>query len=131
MEKMTKRVCGALHHPCVDALSHPTGRLIGKRPPLQLDMEKVFDTARETGVAMEINSHFLRLDLNDKHIRQAKQYGIRFVIETDTHKVEQFDYLRYGLQMARRGRLEAEDVLNTLTIKQLGKQKRNKKNFDL
>lgn len=128
-DKMTKRVCDALQNPHVDSLAHPTGRLMGQRPPIHLDMEKLFIVAKETGSALEINSYFARLDLNDKHIREAKQYGIRFCIETDTHSPDNFDNLVLGIKTARRGRLEAKDVLNTLDLQELGKQKRNKKNF--
>lgn len=128
-DKMTKRVCDALLNPYVDFLAHPTGRLMGQRPPIRLDMEKVFAAAKETGAALEINSYYARLDLNDKHIREAKRYGVRFCIETDTHVLEHFDNLILGIKTARRARLEAGDVLNTLDLHELGKQKRNKKKF--
>jgi len=115
-DKMTERVCRALENPHVDILAHPTARLLGRRPPVELDMEKVFSTAAETGTALEINAHFLRLDLNDAHIRQAKTYGISFTLDTDTHALRDFDNLGFGLKTARRGRLGPEDVLNTMGV---------------
>lgn len=115
-DRMTQRVCRALENPHVDILAHPTARLLGRRPPVELDMEKVFSTAAETGTALEINAHFLRLDLNDKHIREAKHGGITFTLDTDTHGIRDFDNLGYGLKTARRGRLGPDDVLNTMGL---------------
>lgn len=125
-DKMTDRVCRALENPHVDILAHPTARLLGRRPPVELDIERVFSTAAETGTAMEINAHFLRLDLNDTHIMQAKTYGIAFTIDTDTHAVRDFDNLEFGLKTARRGRLSPKDVRNTMTLDAFKKWKKRK-----
>lgn len=120
-DKVTKRICRALENPYVTILGHPSGRLINKRPPMDIDFEKVFETAKEHNKIMEINCHFLRLDLKDVHIREAAKYGLQFSINTDTHHVNNFDNLRYGIQTARRGRLTKDQVINTLTWAKLKK----------
>lgn len=120
-EKITARVCRALENPHLTILGHPSGRLMGKRPPMDLDYEKVFAAAKEHNKIMEINCHYMRLDLNDIHIREAAKYGLLFSINTDTHQVLNFDNLRYGIQTARRGRLTKEQVINTLTWAKLKK----------
>ena len=119
--KLTERVRRAISNPHVNILGHPSGRLLGQRPAMDLDYELLFQTAAETGVIMEINAHYLRLDLNDQHIREAKKYGVKFTINTDAHKEKHFHNLIYGVQTARRGRLGPEDVINTLTLKALKK----------
>ncbi|RJP29229.1 MAG: DNA polymerase/3'-5' exonuclease PolX [Candidatus Omnitrophota bacterium] len=120
-KQMMERISSALQNPHVDMISHPTGRLIGQRPPLNIDPERLFSLAAETKTILEINSYYLRLDLNDKHIREAKQHGVTFAIETDTHGKDDFDQLAYGIKTARRGRLVASDVINTLSVDQLHK----------
>lgn len=114
MEKaeMTKRVVAAMESGRIDILGHPTGRLIGERAAYQLDMEAVLSAARSSGVLMEINSFPNRLDLGDIHCRMAKDTGVKVAIGTDAHHVEQMDYMRFGVITARRGWLEAGDVLN-------------------
>ncbi|MBN2326722.1 MAG: DNA polymerase/3'-5' exonuclease PolX [Candidatus Omnitrophica bacterium] len=116
-EKITKRICDALENPYVDILSHPSGRLIGRRPPMDVDWEALFAKAAETGVVLEINAHYMRLDLKDQHIREAMKYGALFSIDTDTHAAADFDNLDYGVRTARRGRLAAKDVINCLPMK--------------
>ncbi|MEW6233845.1 MAG: DNA polymerase/3'-5' exonuclease PolX [Candidatus Omnitrophota bacterium] len=116
-DKMTQRICSAIENPNIDILAHPTGRMIGQRPPLDIDLERLFSTAAASRTALEINAHYYRLDLNDKHIREAKTHGVKFTLDTDTHSKADFDNLKFGLQTARRGRLEAGDVLNTLPLK--------------
>ncbi|MBZ0256112.1 DNA polymerase/3'-5' exonuclease PolX, partial [bacterium] len=125
-DKMTERILKAIENPYVDIIAHPTGRLIGKRPPIEFDAEKVFAKAAETQTIMEINCYPTRLDLNDVHIRQAKAHGVWFAIHTDTHKVEHFDHLELGVKMARRGGLTARDVMNTMTCKQFLSWKKKK-----
>jgi DNA polymerase (family 10) len=120
-DKVTKRVCRALENPHVTILGHPSGRLINKRPPMDIDFEQVFATAKEHNKVMEINCHYLRLDLHDRHIREAANYGLQFSINTDTHQILNFDNLRYGVQTARRGRLTKEQVINTLPWAKLKK----------
>ena len=118
-DQITKRLLAAVRHPCVSVIAHPTGRLIGERDAYDADMDAVFREAGRYGVAMEVNSYPLRLDLNDVHIRLAKEYGVPLVISTDAHVTTQFDFMSYGVSMARRGWAEKKDVLNTLHCDQL------------
>ena len=111
-ERQTRRILAALGHPGVSILAHPTGRLIGEREPCDLDMEEVLRTAAGLGVALEVNAHPDRLDLVDTHCRMAKAHGVLVAIDSDAHRAEGFDDLRYGVGQARRGWLEAADVLN-------------------
>ena len=117
--EMTQRVVSAIETGGVDILGHPTGRLIGRRDPVSLDIVKVFEAAAENGVAMEINSFPDRLDLRDTHCRLAKEHGLAMAIGTDSHSVRHLDYLRLGVLTARRGWLGAEDVLNTRDVEDL------------
>ena len=113
-EQMTERLLAAIRNPCVNVIAHPTGRVLGEREAYALDMDAVLKEAARYGVAMEINAYPLRLDLNDQHIRLAREYGAPLVINTDTHEVNQYEAMIYGVSMARRGWLEKEAVLNTL-----------------
>lgn len=117
-DTMTRRLCEAASNPHVDIMGHPTGRLLGRRPSFEVDWDKVFEAAAESGVVMEINAQSMRLDLNEKLIRHAMKYGVRFSINTDTHVASDFEHLRYGVAMARRGGLEKQHVINTMTLKQ-------------
>ncbi len=118
-EKVTQRVINAIRNPNVDIIGHPTGRLIPDREGADLDMEAVLQAAAETGVALEINAHPARLDLNDVHARRAKELGIPIAINTDAHSEEDLDMLPYGVATARRAWLEPKDVINTWTPKKL------------
>lgn len=109
----TKRLVRALENPHVDMLAHPTGRLLNKRDPYPVDMEAVVDAARRTGSALEINASPERLDLSDIHARLAGERGVPIVINTDAHAPDDFDLMRYGILVARRAWLGAENVLNT------------------
>jgi DNA polymerase (family 10) len=103
-----------MKNPHVSIIAHPTGRLIGERDPYDIDMNTIFEVAKETNTAIEINAYPLRLDLNDIHARMAKEKGVSFVISTDTHIISHFEYMTYGVSVARRGWLEKENILNTL-----------------
>jgi len=116
--QLTQRVVAALKHPLVHALAHPTGRLIGEREPYAIDMQAVIRTAAENGKALEINAYYKRLDLNDIQTRAAKEAGVKILIGTDAHIVDQMDYLPLGVAVARRGWCEKEDVLNTLSYEE-------------
>ena len=118
-EEMTKRVVKALGSGRIDVLGHPTDRIINQREPIPLDLDKVFDAAEKAGTAMEINSFFSRLDLNDENIIKAKGYGLKFCINTDAHRTSHLELMRYGIGMAKRGWLTKEDVINTLKLKDL------------
>ena len=111
---MTKRIVRALRNPHVHILGHPTGRILGRREPYPLDLEEIVKTAREQNVALEVNAQPDRLDLNDLHVQMARDAGVKLVISTDAHRIEELDYMRYGVDQARRGWCEASDILNTL-----------------
>jgi len=111
--RQTGRILAALDNPLVRILAHPTGRLIGEREPYDVDMLAVMRKARSRGVALELNAHPDRLDLNEVHCRMAKDEGVMVAIGSDAHGVDGFEVLRYGVGQARRGWLEAGEVLNT------------------
>ncbi len=116
----TKRLIRAVTHPLVHILGHPTGRLINKRNGLEPRMDEVFAAATEHNTALEINSHWMRLDLRDNHVRAALQAGCLIAIDCDVHALEDFENLKYGVMTGRRGWLEAERCVNTWDAKRLG-----------
>jgi DNA polymerase (family X) len=118
-EQITKRILSAIRNPLVSVIAHPTGRLIGERDAYAVDMETVLKEAARHGVAMEINANPLRLDLSDLHVRMAKQLEVQLVISTDMHVTSQFDFMSYGVSVARRGWVEKKDVLNALEYEEL------------
>ena len=111
--EMTRRIVRALRHPRVHILGHPTGRLIGKREPYPVDMPEIIKAARDYGVMLEINAQPHRLDLNDLHVQMARASGVKLVVNTDAHRIQELDWMRYGVDQARRGWCEAKDVANT------------------
>jgi DNA polymerase (family 10) len=112
--QMTGRLLRAIDCPFVDAVAHPTGRLILKRDGYAVNLDRVIAAAVDAGVALEINSQIDRLDLNDGHARAARDRGVRLLIDSDAHSIVELGNLRWGLTVARRAWLEARDVLNTL-----------------
>ena len=110
----TDRLLRALSNKNVSILGHPTGRLLLRRDAYQFDFEAVLRLARENRVAMELNAYPDRLDLNDVHLRMAKERGVKIVINTDAHHTSHFEKIKYGILQARRAWLTAKDVLNTL-----------------
>lgn len=118
-EQITARITAAMENPHVDIISHPTGRLIEKRAPYEVDVEKIFDVAVNTGTALEISASPDRLDLRDVDAKRAKEHGVALSIATDAHSVAALALMRYGVATARRAWLEAKDVLNTLTAEEL------------
>ena len=118
-EKVTQRVVNAIRNPHVDIIGHPTGRLIPDREGADLDMDAVLKAAAESGVALEINAHPSRLDLDDMYARRAKELGIPISINTDAHSEEDFDMLFYGVAVARRAGLTKGDVINTWSTNKL------------
>jgi len=118
-EKVTQRTINAIRNPHVDIIGHPTGRLIPDREGADLDMDAILNAASETGVALEINAHPSRLDLDDMYARRAKELGIPISINTDSHSEEDFDNLFYGVAIARRAWLTKNDVINTWSTKKL------------
>lgn len=117
--KMTKRIITAFKNKYVNILSHPTGRLIGKRDPYEVDVEEIINAARDTGTYLELNSYPERLDLSDIHCKRAREEGILIAINTDAHAALQLEMMKYGVMTARRGWLEAKDVINTFSIDKL------------
>ncbi|GAA4210816.1 DNA polymerase/3'-5' exonuclease PolX [Actinocatenispora rupis] len=111
-DEQTRRLIRACENPYVHVIGHPTGRLIGRREPIDLDLPAVFDAAARTGTALEINGGPDRLDLRDEHILWAKERGVTFVIDSDAHAVPQLDFVRYATLTAQRGWLTADRVLN-------------------
>ncbi len=118
-EKITQRLLNAIRNPHVDIIGHPTGREIPDREGADLDMEAVLQAAAESGVAMEINAHPSRLDLDDVFARRARELGVLLSINTDAHSEEDLDMLHYGVAIARRAWLEPKDVINTWSEKKL------------
>ena len=112
-EELTKRTLEAMYHPSVSAISHPTGRLIDRRPPNALDLDTAFQVALETGTAFETNGLPDRLDLKDEHVRQAVEAGIPIVVATDSHSTRGLSNIVLALGTARRGWATAADVVNT------------------
>ncbi len=118
-EKITERILTAMENKYVHMLAHPTGRLLGKREPYGINMEKILQAAKKTKTAIEINAFPERLDLYDIYCKTAKEMGVMLGIGTDAHSLEQLDYISLGVTVARRGWLEKKDVLNTLTAEEL------------
>lgn len=112
-DQITDRILGAIANPHVCMVAHPTGRLINKRKPYDVDMDAVFQAAAEHGKLLELNANPRRLDMHDVHLAAAQQLGIPIVINTDAHKVAGLDDIRFGIKQARRGGLTAADVANT------------------
>lgn len=118
-EEMTKRLLAAIEHPYVNIIGHPTTRLLGRRPPIDFDVDAVFKAAARTHTALEINAFPDRLDINDDLVRRARDHGVVFAIDTDSHAVGHLDYIRYGVAVAQRGWVAADEVINTWPLKRL------------
>ena len=108
-----------MYHPSVSAISHPTGRLIDRRPPNALDLDTAFQVALETGTAVETNGLPDRLDLKDDHVRQAVEAGIPIVVSTDAHSTRGLGNIVLALGTARRGWATAADVVNTRPLEEI------------
>ncbi|MBU2851810.1 DNA polymerase/3'-5' exonuclease PolX, partial [Acidithiobacillus ferrivorans] len=117
--KQTARILKAMDGPHFTILAHPSGRLIGSREAMDVDMPRVIRHARERGCFLEINAQPERLDLVDSHARMAKEEGVLLAVSSDAHSIYDFANLHFGLQQAQRGWLEKKDVLNTRTLKEL------------
>jgi DNA polymerase (family 10) len=115
-DEMTARLLKAIPNPNVSLIGHPTGRLLLRRDSYAYDMEKVLDAAAQNKVAMELNAYPDRLDLCDRHLRMAKQRGVKIVINTDSHHTTHMEKIRFGVLQARRAWLTPDDVLNTLPV---------------
>jgi DNA polymerase (family 10) len=117
--QMTARVERALRNPYVRCLSHPTGRYINRRPENALDLERIYELAREQGIALEVNGLPLRLDLSGEHVRDALRSGVQVVCSTDAHSIGGLDNMSYSVATARRGWTTADDVLNARPLTQI------------
>jgi DNA polymerase (family 10) len=120
-EAQTERVVRAIKNRHVSILGHPTGRLIGEREPYDIDMDRVLSAAHDLGCCVEINAEPDRLDLNDINAHAAKSKGVKVAVSTDAHSVNAFQYMRFGIDQARRGWLTANDVINTRPLADLRK----------
>jgi DNA polymerase (family X) len=120
-QAMTERMIAAMEHPLVDAIGHPTGRLIERRAPYAVDLPAVFAAAAETGTMLEINANPDRRDLSDVHVRGAVRAGVTIVIDSDAHRTATLGNMRWGIATARRGWLTSEDVANTRPWGELAK----------
>jgi len=118
-KEMTARVIRAMGNEHMDIFAHPTARKIKQREGIALDMDKVAAAAADTGTVLEINSYPDRMDLNGPHARLAKEHGAKLIIDTDSHAAEQLGFMRLGVGSARRGWLEAKDVVNTKSFDEI------------
>ncbi len=118
-QRITERCLRAVHNPYVDILGHPTGRLLGRRTPSDLDLDQVLLACAETGTAVEINANPERLDLSADHARLAVGLNCTLVINSDAHSIDQLDLIRYGVHTARRAWLRAENILNARPLDEL------------
>jgi DNA polymerase (family 10) len=120
-EEMTARLLKVIENPNVSIIGHPTGRILLRRDAYPYDMDAVLEAAARNKVAMELNAYPDRLDLSDRHLRMAKQHGVKIVINTDSHHTTHMEKIRYGVLQARRAWLTASDVLNTLPLEKFAK----------
>jgi DNA polymerase (family X) len=127
-EQITERILGAIENPHVTCIAHPTGRLINRRPPYEVDMDAVMKAAQAKGTLLELNANPARLDLDDLHLAAAKRMAIPIVVSTDAHSIDGLDVMQYGIKQARRGGLTREDIANTADWATM-KQRMTKKKF--
>lgn len=120
-KKQTERIIRAMDNPLFTILAHPSGRLISEREAYEIDMERIIREAKARGIHLEVNAQPARLDLNDVYCKAAKEIGLKFSIATDTHSTAGFSNMRFGIYQARRGWLEASDVINTRKLAELRK----------
>jgi len=118
-EEMTERIIKAMKNPYINIISHPFGRLIGKRDEYQIDFDKILRAAKETSTILEINSVPERLDLKDTYIKRTKEIGVKMVINTDSHQKDQMAIIEFGIAQARRGWAEKKDIINTQSLNKL------------
>lgn len=112
-DKQTRRILKAMENPCFNILGHPTGRMIGQRKGIDIDMETIMKAASENGCFMELNAQPDRLDLSDTHCRMVREFGVKIAVSTDAHSRGTLDFMRFGAGQARRGWITARDVINT------------------
>jgi DNA polymerase (family 10) len=120
-QKQTDRILKAMDHPHFSILAHPSGRLIGRREPYDVDMSRIIRKARERGCFLEVNAHPERLDLTDIHCQMAREEGVLLAVNSDAHSTADLDDRKYGIGQARRGWLQKSDVLNTRSYAEVKK----------
>ena len=118
-KKQTRRILTAFDHPLLSGLAHPTARQIGEREPARFDFDRVCRAAAERGIFLEVNGQPARLDLNDSHCRRARELGVMLAISSDSHSVSDLAKIRFGVDQARRGWIEKDDVINTRPLAKL------------
>ncbi|MBW1953389.1 MAG: DNA polymerase/3'-5' exonuclease PolX [Deltaproteobacteria bacterium] len=118
-EQMTDRIIKAMHNPHVDIIAHPTGRILKKRTEFEIILDQIIKVAQATGTILEINAYPERLDLDDLNILKAKNAGVRLIINTDAHHIDQLRYMRYGIGQARRGWAEKKDIVNAWPVAEM------------
>ena len=123
----TARGISAVENKYIDFIAHPTGEVFGDRAPYFIDIDRLISAAAGNNKALEINSYFLRLDLNEENTRKARDMGVKIVINTDAHRPNNMDMIRLGVDIARRAGLQKKDVLNTLSLKELKAWKKERK----
>lgn len=128
IEQITERILNAIKNPWVHAIGHPTGRLLGRREAYQVDLRQVMEAAKEYGKALELNANPQRLDLNDIHVMAAAELNIPITINTDAHSIPNLDYMKFGVQQARRAGLSSSQVINSLSLAAIKKRLSKKRN---
>jgi len=118
-EKTTQRMIRAMENEHIDIIAHPTGRLLTKREPYEIDIDAVFSAAKRTGTVMEINSYPERIDLRDVHVKAAVKAGVKLAISTDAHNADQLHFINLGIGTARRGWAKKDDIINTRSLKKM------------
>jgi DNA polymerase (family 10) len=118
-DDMTQRIVRACENPHVNIIGHPTGRQIGGRAPVEVDLEEVFKAAARTGTALEVNAFPDRLDLKDEHVMWGKRHGVKFAVDTDSHSTVHLGFMRFGVATAGRGWLTKDDVINAWPLSRL------------
>jgi DNA polymerase (family 10) len=118
-KEMTRRFITACENEHVNVIGHPLTRKIGRRPPVDVDLPELFRACARTGTALEVNAHPARLDLPSAHIKAARDAGVKFAIDTDSHSLRDLTYLQYGIATAQRGWLTADDVITTWPLDRL------------
>lgn len=119
--EMTKRIIRAMENPHVDILFHPTGRIINRRAPYEVDMDEIIKVAKRTSTILEIDALPNRLDIKDEYARRCVRAGVKMSIDSDAHSIGGYQFLKFGIAQARRGWAERKDIVNTLPLKDLVK----------
>jgi DNA polymerase (family 10) len=118
-KELTRRIVSAMENDNINIIAHPTGRKIQERNAYELNLERIFETSKDTGTLLEVNSQMNRLDLKDMDIRLAIEHGCKLVINTDAHSIPDLKNMELGVSTAKRGWSKKEDIVNTLPLKKL------------